>query len=144
MLVREKMRSLGVALVLGLFALVTSRAAEAEKIKFDRLSLDEVEQLRAIYDSTAGTARETYDFATDLGYYVSIFDGLRENREVADTAIRSALESQKEELMPDYRILYCNFMVKDPGQGEIESHQDFSFVSFLVFLAGVFLMFLHI
>jgi len=92
------------------------------------LAQDEVDHLRDVYESTAGTERETYDFAANLGYYVSIFDGRRENREAADSAIRSALEAKLGELMPDYRILYCNFMVKAPGQGEIEVHQDFSFV----------------
>jgi hypothetical protein len=63
-----------------------------------------------------------------LTYYISVFDKNPAHRKAANDGIREIFEGSIERLMVDYRILYCNFMIKEPKGGEIQAHQDFSFV----------------
>jgi hypothetical protein len=94
----------------------------------DFLSAGQVEQLRGIYASTAGAGRETYDFASKLTYYISVFDKSPEHRKAANDAISSLFKDLLGDVLIDYRILCCNFMVKAPGGGEIQAHQDYTWV----------------
>lgn len=94
----------------------------------DFLGPEEIAVLRRLYFETAGSKRETYDFATGLTYYISIFDKNRAHRRAANEGIRRLFIDALEELMCDYRAVLCNFMVKEPGGGEIASHQDTTLV----------------
>jgi hypothetical protein len=101
----------------------------------DFLDPDKIDRLRALYFSTAGKGRETYGFAAPLSYYISVFDKDPEHRRAANDGIRELFVESIERLMIDYRILYCNFMVKEPQGGEIQAHQDFTFVDESRFVA---------
>ena len=94
----------------------------------DFLGPDAIAALRELYFATTRSGRETYDFATGLTYYISIFDKRRENRRAANEGIRRFFLDAIEELMCDYRAVLCNFMVKEPGGGEIAAHQDTTLV----------------
>ena len=94
----------------------------------DFLNPEQVERLRRIYASTAGAGRETYDFASKLSYYISVFDKSPEHRKAANNEISAMFKDLVGDVLIDYRILCCNFMVKAPGGGEIEAHQDYTWV----------------
>lgn len=94
----------------------------------DFLNPQQVERLRAIYASTAGAGRETYDFASKLSYYISVFDKSPEHRKAANDEISALFAGLLGDVLIDYRILCCNFMVKAAGGGEIQAHQDYTWV----------------
>jgi hypothetical protein len=94
----------------------------------DFLNKDAIERLRGLYADTAGSGHETYDFASGLSYYISVFDKDPANRRAANEGIREVFEDAIDRLLIDYRTLYCNFMVKEPGAGEIQAHQDYTWV----------------
>jgi ectoine hydroxylase-related dioxygenase (phytanoyl-CoA dioxygenase family) len=97
-------------------------------ILYDFLSPAQVQDLRDLYFSTAGAERQPYDWAKRLTYYISSLDQNPDRRKAATNGIRDALRGQVADLMIDYKAILCNFMIKDPGGGEIQVHQDTTLV----------------
>jgi Phytanoyl-CoA dioxygenase (PhyH) len=95
----------------------------------DFLGGEERAALLDLFDRTVRRERNTYAFFSSLKYYISIFDTDTAKRKEVDRAVKAIFEKKIERLMRDYRILLCNFMAKQPGGvGEIQVHQDFTFV----------------
>lgn len=101
----------------------------------DFLNPEQVARLRGIYASTAGAGHETYDFASKLSYYISVFDKSPEHRKAANDEISALFAGLIGDVLIDYRILCCNFMVKASGGGEIQAHQDYTWVDESKFVA---------
>lgn len=97
-------------------------------LEFSCLGRGDVEHLRGVYERIAGAGYRTHEFASRLTYYISTFDTDPEHRATANVEIGRLLEETVERRMLDYRILGCNFMVKAPRGGEIQAHQDFTWV----------------
>jgi len=95
----------------------------------DFLDRNERAELLDLFDRTVRRERNTYAFFQSLKYYISIFDTDTAKRKEVDRAVKAIFKDKIERLMRDYRILLCNFMAKPPGGvGEIQVHQDFTFV----------------
>jgi hypothetical protein len=95
----------------------------------DFLDAAELATLNELFDRTVRSGRETYPIFSNLRYYISVFDQDSAKRKEVDTVVKAMCRDKIEPLMLDYRILLCNFMAKQPGGvGEIQVHQDFSFV----------------
>jgi hypothetical protein len=95
----------------------------------DLLDSGERAELLGLFDRTVRGERNTYPNFRSLRYYISIFDQDVDKRKLVDRAAKQIFGDKIERLMLDYRILLCNFMAKEPGGvGEIQVHQDFSFV----------------
>jgi hypothetical protein len=92
------------------------------------LSPEEVKALYQDYEQYMAMGGEVIPFAKDLGYYISVFDNNLERRAFINNRLISIFKDKVEYIMPEYKILYGNFMTKEPGGKEIEVHQDFSFV----------------
>jgi ectoine hydroxylase-related dioxygenase (phytanoyl-CoA dioxygenase family) len=97
-------------------------------VMHDFLDADELADLNGLFDKTVRQERTTCSHFSKLLYYISIFDQDVEKRKTLNLVVRSMFREKVARLMVDYRILLCNFMAKQPGGGEIEVHQDFSFV----------------
>src|SRR5262245_8449570 len=85
------------------------------------LDAEEIARLRGLYFETAGAGHRTYEFASSLRYYISVFDTDKAHRRAASDGIRAPFEAPIREVMLDYRVLGCNFMVKKPEGGEIQA-----------------------
>ena len=94
----------------------------------DFLNGEELAQLNGLFDRTVRQQRTTYSHFDKLLYYISIFDQDVEKRKHLNRVVTSMFREKVARLMLDYKIMLCNFMAKQPGGGEIEVHQDFSFV----------------
>ena len=88
----------------------------------------EIQELNSCYNHYIELGGDVIPFAKSLGYYISVFDSNLERRKLIDTKLKQIFLKKVEEIMPDYTILYGNFMTKSPNGKEIEVHQDFSFV----------------
>lgn len=66
--------------------------------------------------------------AQRLPYYITVFDQDQAHKRRVDELISGHVEPHVTRLMQDYRVFYSNFMIKFPGDGQIEAHQDFNFV----------------
>jgi hypothetical protein len=97
-------------------------------IRHDFLDREELADLNGHFEKTVRPARNTYPQFSKMLYYISIFDQDVEKRKTLNLVVRAMFRDKVARLMVDYRILLCNFMAKQPGGGEIEVHQDFSFV----------------
>jgi len=108
------------------------RQASFEQVGYvieDFLDASERAKLLELFDRTVRKERHTYAFFSSLKYYISIFDTDTARRKEVDRAVKAVFQDKIERLMKDYRILLCNFMAKPPGGvGEIQVHQDFTFV----------------
>ena len=92
------------------------------------LDAAELAELNGLFEQTVRKAHETYSTFSQLRYYISVFDSDSSKRKALDGRVKGIFGDKVDRLMVDHRILLCNFMAKPPGAGEIEVHQDFSFV----------------
>lgn len=97
-------------------------------VEWEFLSPEELSDLNGLFDKTVRQSRTTYAHFSKMLYYISIFDQDIEKRKMLNLIVKAMFREKVARLMVDYRILLCNFMAKQPGGGEIEVHQDFSFV----------------
>jgi len=110
---------------------------DEKQAQFDRfgyvtrelLSRDELEELNLLFDKTVRKGHQTYDHFRHLRYYISVFDKDARKRKELDHTVKRIFRDKIDQFMINYRILLCNFMAKEPGgNGEIQVHQDFTFV----------------
>jgi ectoine hydroxylase-related dioxygenase (phytanoyl-CoA dioxygenase family) len=77
------------------------------------------------------------DSATHRGSWsASMFSHDVTYRRAVDSAVKKVVTPHAERLIPDYRLCFCNFLVKDPVEGEggvVQIHQDPTFVDETVF-----------
>jgi ectoine hydroxylase-related dioxygenase (phytanoyl-CoA dioxygenase family) len=97
-------------------------------VVFDFLGAEDVRGLKDLFNDIIGRERDQYEFTKRLTYYISIFDRDVDMKRRVDETITALFKRRVEEILDDYRILYCNFMAKAPGAGEIQVHQDNTFV----------------
>jgi hypothetical protein len=97
-------------------------------IKSNFISSNEVKEIIDYYEQYQLMGGDIMPFAKSLGYYISVFDSNLDRRKYIDSKLKDVFQKKIEKIMPNYTILYCNFMTKDPNGTEIEVHQDFSFV----------------
>lgn len=81
------------------------------------------------------TMQELYSFYKTLqnpdakGTYVTMFNPSAAYRTAIDTKIKQLCGNTVTDLMNGYRVLYSNFMVKQPGpEGDFPVHQDWTYV----------------
>lgn len=97
-------------------------------IHINILNDEEIVQLLetyAQYNSMGGTSIE---FANQLKYHVSSFDTNTERRRYINDTLKELFNKKIEHFFTDYKFLTGNFITKNPGDKEIEVHQDFSHV----------------
>ena len=87
-----------------------------------------IAELWAFYSEAFASKREVVPYARDLPYYISIFDADGDHKREADARISRQVEPGLGDLLVDYEVFYSNYMIKFPGDGQIEAHQDFNFV----------------
>jgi ectoine hydroxylase-related dioxygenase (phytanoyl-CoA dioxygenase family) len=104
------------------------RFREDGYVVVDLLADVAIAELWAFYCSAFAKKREVVPYARDLPYYISIFDTDSAHKLEADARISDHVESGLQELLLDYQVFYSNYMIKFPGDGQIEAHQDFNFV----------------
>lgn len=97
-------------------------------VTFDLLDEEAVGSILSFYADEFKAGREVYDFAKALPYYISVFDVDGEHKRRVDALISDHVRRPTEALLRDYEIFYSNLMIKFPGDGQIEAHQDFNFV----------------
>jgi hypothetical protein len=97
-------------------------------VKHEFLNAEELKELNDLFDKTVRQDRNVFPHFSKLLYYISIFDQDVEKRKTLNQVVTKMFRDKIAPLMHDYRIMLCNFMAKQPGGGEIEVHQDFSFV----------------
>jgi ectoine hydroxylase-related dioxygenase (phytanoyl-CoA dioxygenase family) len=95
---------------------------------FDLLTEAAIREVWSFYSAAFETKREVHPFAQDLPYYISIFDKDSDHKKKVDHLISAHVRAPVDAVMSDYEVFYSNFMIKFPGDGQIESHQDFNFV----------------
>lgn len=101
----------------------------------DLLSETAIREILSFYSSSFKNKREVRQFAKDLPYYISIFDKDSDHKKKVDDLISGYVKTSIDALMRDYEVFYSNFMIKFPGDGQIESHQDFNFVDEMEYTA---------
>ncbi len=97
-------------------------------IVVDLLRDDEIAGLWSFYAGAFRTKREVVGYARDLPYYISVFDRDTAHKHEVDALISGCVAPRVDDLLADYEVFYSNFMIKFPGDGQIEAHQDFNFV----------------
>jgi ectoine hydroxylase-related dioxygenase (phytanoyl-CoA dioxygenase family) len=102
---------------------------------FDLLDEEQIEDILTFYKSEFSEKREVFPYAQNLPYYISIFDKNAEHKKRTDFLISKYVKEKVLEKMNDYEVYYSNFMIKFPGDGQIEAHQDFNFVDESVYTA---------
>ena len=95
---------------------------------FDLLTEPAIQQLWSFYSGAFERKREVHPFAQDLRYYISIFDKDSDHKKQVDELVSNHVRTSIVTALADYEVFYSNFMIKFPGDGQIESHQDFNFV----------------
>jgi ectoine hydroxylase-related dioxygenase (phytanoyl-CoA dioxygenase family) len=108
--------------------IVDRRFQEDGYVVVDLLSEAAMAELWDFYRGAFAARREVVAYARDLPYYISIFDADPAHKREADARISRHVEAAVGELLDDYEVFYSNYMIKFPGDGEIEAHQDFNFV----------------
>jgi hypothetical protein len=103
------------------------------KVKF--LDQEQIAHLLEYSNNVLSEKREVIDFAENLGYYISIFDNDIEHKREADALINGFVQQFLAKEMIDYEPFYSNFMIKYPGDGVLEAHQDFNLVDESIFTA---------
>ncbi len=94
----------------------------------DLLDNSAVSDLWNFYAEAFQARRPVVDYAQQLPYYISVFDKDTEHKQQVDRLISGYVGESIRPLMIDYEVFYSNFMIKFPGDGQIEAHQDFNFV----------------
>ncbi|MGZ5247686.1 MAG: phytanoyl-CoA dioxygenase family protein, partial [Flavitalea sp.] len=97
-------------------------------IIFELLDQKAMEEISAFYEHEFIAKREVFSFAESLPYYISIFDADTIHKKKVDELISHYVKTGTEQEMINYEVFYSNFMIKFPGDGQIEAHQDFNFV----------------
>jgi ectoine hydroxylase-related dioxygenase (phytanoyl-CoA dioxygenase family) len=97
-------------------------------VVFDLLTEQAVEDIWSFYREGFQSPRSVYPFARSLPYYISIFDEDIAHKKKVDALLSGHVLGKAEELLVDYEVFYSNLMIKFPGDGQIEAHQDFNFV----------------
>jgi ectoine hydroxylase-related dioxygenase (phytanoyl-CoA dioxygenase family) len=87
-----------------------------------------VRDLLSFYADAFQTKRAVVPYAQQLPYYISIFDSDINHKRQVDELVSRNVKQELDALMIDYEVFYSNFMIKFPGDGQIEAHQDFNFV----------------
>jgi ectoine hydroxylase-related dioxygenase (phytanoyl-CoA dioxygenase family) len=95
---------------------------------FDLLDMDAISDLLGFYAESFPSRRQVVPFARELPYYISVFDEDATHKREVDHRISPWVTRGTESLLDDYEVFYSNFMIKFPGDGQIEAHQDFNFV----------------
>jgi len=64
------------------------------------------------------------------GFHGTIYHADQEYRKRLDQEIKKVIDPNVDRFLIDYRTLFCNFMIKEPGEAssEMPLHQDWSFV----------------
>jgi ectoine hydroxylase-related dioxygenase (phytanoyl-CoA dioxygenase family) len=104
------------------------RFREDGYVVVDLLAESAVAELQAFYAEAFARKREVVPYARDLPYYISIFDADSAHKREADARISGHVEPRVLDLLVGYEVFYSNYMIKFPGDGQIEAHQDFNFV----------------
>jgi ectoine hydroxylase-related dioxygenase (phytanoyl-CoA dioxygenase family) len=104
------------------------RFREDGYVVVDLLTEAAIVDLLAFYSEAFAKKREVVAYARNLPYYISIFDCDSAHKRDADARISGHVQPRLPDLMLDYEVFYSNFMIKFPGDGQIEAHQDFNFV----------------
>ncbi len=97
-------------------------------VVFDLLDADAIGDLLSFYAAAFPSRREVVPYARELPYYISIFDRDASHKREVDERISSYVARDIDAQLEDYEVFYSNFMIKFPGDGQIEAHQDFNFV----------------
>ena len=97
-------------------------------VVFDLLNDEAVGDLWSLYSEAFATKREVVPYAARPAVYISVFDKDIAHKRAVDARISGCVERGLEQLLVDYEVFYSNFMIKFPGDGQIEAHQDFNFV----------------
>jgi len=87
-----------------------------------------VNELWSFFEDAFQAKRVVVDYAQQLPYYISVFDKDISHKRKVDDLISRHIREKLAPLMIDYEVFYSNFMIKFPGDGQIEAHQDFNFV----------------
>ena len=104
------------------------RFREDGYVVFDLLDAEAIADLLSFYAAAFPSRREVVPYARELPYYISIFDRDAAHKREVDERISRCVARHIDGLLEEYEVLYSNFMIKFPGDGQIEAHQDFNFV----------------
>lgn len=92
----------------------------------DLLGADAVDEISRRYASMDHARRDRYEWVD--GFSTSIYDSRPDYRaqvlDVMDDVIAPALER----VLDDYRIMWANFLVKEPGADPVPAHVDWTFL----------------
>jgi ectoine hydroxylase-related dioxygenase (phytanoyl-CoA dioxygenase family) len=94
----------------------------------DLLGEPAIGNLWSFYENAFRAKRPVVPYAQQLPYYISIFDQDAAHKRQVDELISNYVGEALPALLIDYEVFYSNFMIKFPGDGQIEAHQDFNFV----------------
>jgi ectoine hydroxylase-related dioxygenase (phytanoyl-CoA dioxygenase family) len=94
----------------------------------DLLEESAVGDLWAFFADAFSEKRPVVPHARNLPYYITVFDEDHAHKHRVDELISRHVAPRLPALMIDYEVFYSNFMIKFPGDGQIEAHQDFNFV----------------
>ena len=90
-------------------------------VTFQLLSEEEVNALKEFYLGLT--------HAADEGFHASMFNPSDEYKQAVDQKIKEVVGNKMEDILIDYRPLYANFMVKEPGENsKMKIHQDWTYV----------------
>jgi hypothetical protein len=103
----------------------------------DLLGEPAIGKLWSFYEDAFHAKRPVVPYAQQLPYYISIFDQDPAHKRRVDELISAYVREALPALMIDYEVFYSNFMIKFPGDGQIEAHQDFNFVCKLNILPSI-------
>jgi ectoine hydroxylase-related dioxygenase (phytanoyl-CoA dioxygenase family) len=97
-------------------------------VVIDLLEQRAITELWSFFDDAFPSKRAVVDYAQQLPYYISVFDKDVAHKRKVDELISRHVGEKLAPVMIDYNVFYSNFMIKFPGDGQIEAHQDFNFV----------------
>jgi len=97
-------------------------------VVIDLLEPPAIHELWSFFDEAFASKRAVIDYARQLPYYISVFDTDISHKRRVDELISRHVRENLASAMVDYEVFYSNFMIKFPGDGQIEAHQDFNFV----------------
>ena len=95
---------------------------------FDLLDAEAIADLFSFYTAAFPQRRQVVPYARELPYYISIFDRDPAHKREVDERISRYVTRNIDAMLVNYEVFYSNFMIKFPGDGQIEAHQDFNFV----------------
>jgi ectoine hydroxylase-related dioxygenase (phytanoyl-CoA dioxygenase family) len=97
-------------------------------VVLDLLTAEQLADLWTFYEASFPARRSVVPFAQALPYYISVFDRDVAHRKEVDARVAAVVAPAVDVHMIDYEVFTSNFMIKFPGDGQIEAHQDFNFV----------------